>query len=90
MRHEEKIPGGKMLAIEAELSDGKIVRLRITGDFFLHPEDAILKLEDALSGISAGSSEDEIARLAEKSLEGASLVGASAQDIARILRKAIS
>ncbi len=90
MRHEEKIPGGKMLAVEADVSGGKITKVKITGDFFLHPEDAILRLEESLSGISSGASEDEVESIAEKALEGADLIGASARDIARILKKAVS
>jgi lipoate-protein ligase A len=90
MRHEEKIPGGKMLAVEAELSGPTITNVRITGDFFLHPEEALIKVEGALCGISAESSEAEIAAIAEKSLEGAQLIGASASDIARILKRAVS
>lgn len=90
MRVEEKIAGGKMLAVEAEVSGGKITSVRITGDFFLHPEDAILRLEESLSGMSAGSSEEELSSAAKKALGGASLIGASADDIARMLKKAVS
>jgi lipoate---protein ligase len=90
MRHEEKISGGKMLAVEAEVSGQAITRVKITGDFFLHPEDALLALEKSLTGINAGTGEDEMESIAAKSLEGANLIGASAKDIARILKKAVS
>lgn len=90
MRVEEKIPGGKMLAIEARICEGKIRGVRITGDFFLHPEDAILRLEESLDGISSSLGEDEITSIAQGALEGANLIGASARDIARILKKAVS
>lgn len=40
-----KVPNGKLLKIFLEDSDGKIVTLRITGDFFLYPEENLEKLE---------------------------------------------
>lgn len=45
-----KIPNGKLLKISLEDNDGKIVRVKIAGDFFAHPEENIEKLENALTG----------------------------------------
>jgi lipoate-protein ligase A len=90
MRCEEKIPGGKLLAVDAETEGSKTVNVKITGDFFLHPEDAILKVEAALTGIDTNLSEEELASAVSTALEGAELIGASPQDIARIFKKAVS
>ncbi len=79
-----------MLAVEAEISGSTISKVKITGDFFLHPEDAILKVEESLSGIPLDTSEEEMASIAAKALVGANLIGASANDIARILKRALS
>jgi len=43
-----KVPNGKLLKIFLEDSDGKITSLKITGDFFLYPEENAEKLEAAL------------------------------------------
>lgn len=45
-----KVPNGKLLKIFLELSGNKISGLKITGDFFLYPEDAIEKIENTLIG----------------------------------------
>jgi lipoate-protein ligase A len=45
-----KVPDGKLVRIEMDYDD-KIVNISISGDFFMHPEDAIEKIEDALIGI---------------------------------------
>jgi lipoate-protein ligase A len=45
-----KVPNGKLLKIFLEDADGKIVSLKITGDFFLYPEEHVEKLEAALAG----------------------------------------
>lgn len=45
-----KVPNGKLLKIFLEDDGGKIVSIKITGDFFMHPEENIEKLETALVG----------------------------------------
>ena len=45
-----KVPNGKLLKIFLEDAGGKIVSIKITGDFFLHPEENIEKMEKALVG----------------------------------------
>lgn len=43
-----KIPGGKLVKIELEEKAGKIRKVKITGDFFMHPEEIIGELEKNL------------------------------------------
>jgi len=47
-RAEYKIPGGKLLAAEVQEKGGKLTRVKLVGDFFMHPEEAIDALEAAL------------------------------------------
>ncbi len=46
-----KVPNGKLLKIFLEEAEGKIVTLKITGDFFVYPEESIEELEKALLGV---------------------------------------
>ncbi len=46
-----KIPNGKLVKIFLESHDHKINSIRITGDFFMHPEESIIELEDDLTGL---------------------------------------
>lgn len=48
MKAEYKIPGGKLLACTIETENNVITMLKISGDFFMHPEDTIGKLERAI------------------------------------------
>lgn len=43
-----KIPEGKLVKIELEVKKGIIKKIKITGDFFMHPEEAIDGLEKSL------------------------------------------
>lgn len=56
-----KVPNGKLLKIFLEDSDSRIVSLKITGDFFVHPEENIEILEKELVG-----AEIEVTTLTDK------------------------
>lgn len=86
----EKIPSGKLVRIKVDF-DTQINSIQITGDFFLHPEDAIEQLEASVTGAAASS---DVAALKEKFqhvLDGANatLVGVSADDLARLTNLAL-
>jgi lipoate-protein ligase A len=90
MKYEEKIPDGKLVCISVECSEGKTTSVKITGDFFLHPEEALERIENSLIGISSDIEEKEVVSRISGSLEGAQLIGAKAEDLARIFRKAVT
>ena len=48
---ELKIPDGKLIRIKFSMKDNKIEDIKITGDFFLHPEDGLEELERKLRGV---------------------------------------
>lgn len=88
MRCEEKIAGGKLIAMELRTSGGVVARAKITGDFFLHPEEAIILVERSLEGLPLSAGEAEVARRIRLALEGSRLIGATADDFARLFRRA--
>ncbi len=48
-----KVPGGKLLRVQLTLDEStppRVAWLHLTGDFFMHPEDAIDVLEVCLVG----------------------------------------
>jgi hypothetical protein len=48
-RGEFKAPKG-VIKVELEQAEGKVARIKISGDFFLYPEEALERLEAALVG----------------------------------------
>ncbi len=93
MQCEEKIAGGKLVCIEIWSTDSTTAdRVRISGDFFLHPEDSIEDIEDSLIGLPLDSAEIAIESRVAQCLQkrDASLIGVSAKDIARLFAKAVS
>ena len=88
---EEKVPGGKLLRIKVDFN-GAIKDIQISGDFFLHPEECIDKIEKNLFGISIGMEENQITHLIEEISKSnkIEMIGISAKDIARVLKRAIA
>ncbi len=80
-----KVPGGKLLKIKLTPSEDRIRAIVIKGDFFLHPEETLVALEEFL----AGKELDEIYLAADiqdfLDEAGAKLVGAGAADIAKAI-----
>jgi len=89
VRCEEKIPGGKLVAVEVWASGGVVSRVKITGDFFLHPEESIALAEASLAGLPIPADERDVTARLRTALEGTQLIGASAEDFARIFLRAV-
>jgi lipoate-protein ligase A len=50
-----KFSGGKLLKVTVRSENGVIQEVRITGDFFVHPEDSVEEIERVLQGITVKS-----------------------------------
>jgi len=87
-RAEYKVPGGKLLAAEVEEKSGTLISVKLVGDFFMHPEEAIIGLEEAL----AGSPLDEIDERVESFFsEGdITLYGVAPGDFVKVIRLALA
>jgi lipoate-protein ligase A len=60
---ERKVPGGKLVRIKVDCSDGTIRRVKIEGDFFIHPEEGVVDLESSLLGSRPGDRQGNMTRL---------------------------
>ena len=83
---DRKPEGGKLLRVELEAEDGRVLRARVDGDFFAHPEELFESAESDLGGT-------ELGRISETALglfsrPGLTLYGVSARDIAWVLGEA--
>lgn len=80
-----KVPGGKLIKILLDEHDGKVSSVKITGDFFMHPEESIDNMEAALKGIPIDK-EKIIARLNDFLLDNkVTLLGADSESLAHTI-----
>lgn len=79
---ERKVPGGKLV----QMSIGDDGAVRLTGDFFLHPEEALAGLESFLSSLHGkdhAATAAAIKTYAERS--GMMMIGVRPVDLAELL-----
>ncbi len=84
-RAEEKVPGGKLVRLVRETSASQ-VRIQLSGDFFIHPEDGVHRIEETLSKLPDTAGENSVRGAIEKTAQdcGIELIGIDAGTIARL------
>jgi len=86
LKGEFKVKGGKLIKCRIDLHEGRIKNIKITGDFFMYPEDAIEKMEEALKGVEF--EKKEIRNAIENSLKDVELIGVSIDDFVTVMMNA--
>ncbi|ALC05474.1 hypothetical protein CDES_05185 [Corynebacterium deserti GIMN1.010] len=90
---EVKVPGGKLVVVDVESELDTITNVKISGDFFIEPDEAFFALGHALQGASVGDSADQLQAKMDAALESfddVSLHGFSTADIALAVRRAVT
>lgn len=91
MHGEYKVPGGKLVVADLSASDDVISKARISGDFFLEPDDALERINAALVGASVSAPAAALAARINVALgDGAVLLGFSADAVAVAVRRALT
>lgn len=91
MHGEYKVPGGKLVVVDLEVADGRISALRLAGDFFVEPDEAIAAIEAALIGLPADSDAAHLTAAVRDALpHGAVLLGFSPEAVATTVRRALA
>ncbi|MDI1254081.1 biotin--protein ligase [Thermomonas sp.] len=90
MHGEYKVPGGKLVVADLDVTDGRLADVRISGDFFLEPDAALDAINQALCGLPAGSSEAVLTAAVEGALDaGVSMYGITPEAVAVVVRRAV-
>lgn len=87
---EYKTPGGKLVIVDFDVSDGRLRNIEVTGDFFLYPEEELETIMAALNGVPADSSPDDIAGVISEAIDpDTELVGFSPEAIAIAVQRGL-
>ncbi|PYI38427.1 lipoate--protein ligase [Arthrobacter psychrolactophilus] len=88
---EYKVHGGKLVVVDCSIRDGVLSNVRVSGDFFLEPDEALDDINAALNGLSADLPGAEIAAAVTAALsEDVVLFGFSAQAVSIAVRRALT
>ena len=95
LRGECKTPGGKLVAVALEVVNARLAAVRVSGDFFVHPEPATTPTLDAIAaGLTGTPADADVPALAARVRAavpfGVELVGTSAEAIAVAVVRAVS
>jgi len=73
------------------MADEYIHDIQISGDFFLHPEDAIMHVEQNLRNLHKDTTEDEITARIEAALnkEKGAFIGLTNEDLTQTIMEAL-
>ena len=97
MKHhfEVKVAGGKLVVADIDDDGAHITDARISGDFFLEPEEAFDAINGALVGASIRENSDDLQKRIDDALsrlggdQEVSLHGFSTRDVAVVARRAL-
>jgi hypothetical protein len=85
-----KVKEGKLVRLRIAFEDDHVTRSEITGDFFMHPEEDLTLLENALRGCRRGDEEATVkGRLESIATEHRlNIIGFSLSDLASMFAEA--
>lgn len=90
MHGEYKVPGGKLVVADLEVTDGRISAVQISGDFFLEPEAVLEDICGAIMGQKDDASTHDLAApIAAAIPDGTYLFGFSPEAVAIAVRRAL-
>jgi len=83
---ERKIEGGKLVHVSIRHEDDLIRSITVTGDFFIHPEEDLQKLEEAAKGLPLNRP-DQIAEVLNRAIRenGTRIIGFSVEDLVHLI-----
>ncbi|MEU5241373.1 biotin/lipoate A/B protein ligase family protein [Streptomyces lydicus] len=88
---EYKVPGGKLVVVDLDVVDGALRGVRVAGDFFLEPDEALDAINGALEGASADTDARALAARIDAALPaGAVLFGFSSEAVGIAVRRAVA
>lgn len=97
---EYKVTGGKLVIVDFDVTgDGEpsghgeqtLANFRLSGDFFLEPDDALPLINEAINGLHTGLSVEEFTTEIDRALpEGTHLIGFTTESIGVAIRRALT
>ncbi len=89
MHGEFKVPGGKLVAADLEVDGGTMRSVRISGDFFLEPDDALERIDGALTGLPEDADMATLSATVRDAVGDAEMIGFTPEAVATAVRRAL-
>jgi len=90
MHGEYKVPGGKLVAADVSVVDGKLATVALSGDFFLEPDEALDSINAILIGLSADADAAALTAAVQAVMgPDVTMIGFSPESVAIAVRRAL-
>ena len=90
MHGEYKMPGGKLVVIDLEVHVDQLANVRLSGDFFLEPDNTLQLINAALEGRRADLSPEALAQIIAAALPAQVMMyGISPEAVAMAVQRAL-
>ncbi|MEW2544673.1 biotin/lipoate A/B protein ligase family protein [Streptomyces sp. NPDC047002] len=91
MHGEYKVPGGKLVVVDLDSAEGALRGVRVAGDFFLEPDEALDAVDAALEGAPADTDAAGLAARIDAALPaGTRMLGLTTEGVAVAVRRALA
>ncbi|MFF8403461.1 biotin/lipoate A/B protein ligase family protein [Streptomyces sp. NPDC015684] len=91
MHGEYKVPGGKLVVVDVDVEGGVLRHVRVAGDFFLEPDEALDAVNGALEGAPAETDAAGLAARIDAALPaGTVMYGLTAEGVGVAVRRALA
>ncbi|WP_405670094.1 biotin/lipoate A/B protein ligase family protein [Streptomyces sp. NBC_00055] len=91
MHGEYKVPGGKLVVVDLDVEGGALRNVRVAGDFFLEPDEAILAIDGALAGAPANTDTAGLTARIDAALPASTaMLGLTSEGVAVAVRRALA
>ncbi|HEY0297500.1 MAG TPA: biotin--protein ligase [Bordetella sp.] len=91
MHGEYKVPGGKLVVVDLDVESGQLANVRLSGDFFLEPPEALDDINRGLTGLPSSADETELALAVASALPAdVEMFGFSPEAVAVVVRRALA
>ncbi|WP_185092664.1 lipoate--protein ligase family protein [Streptomyces sp. 840.1] len=91
MHGEYKVPGGKLVVVDLDVEGGALRDVRVAGDFFLEPDEAILAIDAALEGTPANAGTADLTARIDAALPASTVMfGLTSEGVAVAVRRALA
>ncbi len=85
-KSELKVVGGKLIRVRCIVEDNVLRKVKITGDFFMHPEEKVDDLERRLTGVNVHNINSVVEDYFKQTK--VTVLGATPSDFARAIQNA--
>ncbi|MEU3793858.1 lipoate--protein ligase family protein [Streptomyces fructofermentans] len=91
MHGEYKVPGGKLVVVDLEVENGALRDVRVAGDFFLEPDEALEAMNHALDGAPDDTDAAGLAERINGALpKGTVMYGLTPEGVGIAVRRAVA